>query len=58
MANIDVVRKGNSVWLWVIVILIVAVVLLALFVWSGSSPTANNPVSELVYPMVTAISAA
>ena len=58
MANIDVVRKRNSVWLWVIGILILAVVLLALFVWSGSSPTANAPVSELVYPMVTARSVA
>jgi hypothetical protein len=55
MANIDVVRKRNSVWLWVIGILILAVVLLALFAWSGSSPTANNPVSELAYPTVTAI---
>jgi hypothetical protein len=58
MANIDVVRKRNSVWLWVIGILILAVVLLALFAWSGSSPTANDPVSELVYPMVTAMSVA
>ena len=57
MANIDVVRKGNRRLALGIGILIVAVVLLALFVWSGSSPTANNPVSELVSPMVTAMSA-
>ena len=55
MANIDVVRKRTSVWLWVIGILILAIVLLALFVWSGSSPTTNTPVSELVCPTVTAI---
>jgi len=55
MANIDVVRKRTSVWLWVIGIVIVAILLIALFAWSGPSPTANRPVTELVYPAVAAL---
>jgi hypothetical protein len=53
MANIDVVRKrSTSVWLWVIVLAILAIVVFAFFAISGGA-TVGSPVSDLIGPSLT-----
>jgi len=50
MANIDVVRKrSNTVWYWVIALIIIAVVI-GFFLMGGASHSATTPVSELLGP--------
>ena len=54
MANIPVVQKRSTMWLWIIVAIIVAVVLFALVAMRAGSTTATSPVSDLTSPGIAA----
>jgi hypothetical protein len=52
MTNIDVVRKrSTNVWLWVIVLIILAIVVFAFFALRGGA-IVGSPVSDLIGPSV------
>lgn len=45
MADIDVVKKGSSLWLWIILAIVIALALW--FMMSGGGSTANGTGSSL-----------
>jgi hypothetical protein len=58
MANIDVVRKRNTVWIWVIALIVLALVLVWFFVLGQAPDRPTAPVSELFGPTLTRTTAA
>jgi len=58
MANIDVVRKRNNVWILVIALIVLVLVMVGFFVLAQGPDRPTAPVSDLLGPTLTQTTAA